>query len=98
MIPQCGFIPPKFILLKLPNGAGNRILSVGDDPGCEHVYISVCARVVCVGTADAVRDNTYMYEKNKITNCRHVIRRLHTGICDFLNVRWVELTLFYTLF
>jgi len=37
---------PKFILLDLPNGAGNRILSVGDDPGREHVYISVCARVV----------------------------------------------------
>jgi hypothetical protein len=45
---------PNFVLLVLPNGAGNRILSVGDDPDCEHLYISVCARVVCVGTADAV--------------------------------------------
>jgi len=51
-----------------------------------------------VGTADAVGDNAYMKERNNITNCRHVFRRLHTGICILLHVRWVELTLFNALF
>jgi hypothetical protein len=49
-----GLCPQKIILLDVSNGAVNRILSVGDDPGCEHGYISVRARVLRVGAADAI--------------------------------------------